>query len=397
MRRKPYGAMLVYMTTLRFLLCSLLLVFAKPVCAQMPSPEGMKLPLARKNWTVMVFMNSRNELDKSFKADFDELLGGGSTDAMNVVAETGRLGNPVTRGYVWQKAFQPISQSRTADMGNYLELADFVSWAKKNFPAKKYLLIVWGHGSGWLDLYGGQRTVNRGVSYDYQSQNFIKTSQLKKVFEAAGPVDVLLFNACRMQSVEVLYELRDGTRYIVGSQFDVQADTFDLTRVLEITGTSSTAEGVARDIVSTAVNLNGGERVSVSAVDSNALKALPKYLDAVAELIEAGIYPVQQIYALTPRFDGTRQPSTVDLHALASVMASFPQPERAASLRAFVAGPLVRQQFPTGSGLALHGVSIELPYPNQYNAPGYKANYDTLELGKASRWGGFLQKIGSAK
>lgn len=385
------------MTTLRLLLCSLLLVLAKPADAAVPPPGGINLPVAQKDWTVMVFMNSRNELDRAFNADFDELRKGGSTGTMNVVAELGLLGKPVMRGYIWQNVFENVSQSQTADMGNYLELADFVSWAKKNFPAKKYLLIVWGHGSGWLDLYGGQRTVNRGVSYDYQSQNFIKTSQFKKVFEAAGPVDVLLFNACRMQSAEVLYELRDGARYIVGSQFDVQADTFDLTRVLEITGASATAEGAARDIVSTAVNMTAGTPVSVSAVDANALKALPKYLDAVAELVEAGVYPVRQIYALTPRFDTVRQPSTVDLYALASVMTSSPQPERAAALRDFVTGQLVRQQFPHTSGLGMHGVSIELPYPNQYNAPGYKANYATLELGKASRWGGFLQKIGSAQ
>ena len=35
------------------------------------------------------------------------------------------------------------------DMGNGDTLRDFLIWASGEFPAKRKILIIWNHGSGW--------------------------------------------------------------------------------------------------------------------------------------------------------------------------------------------------------------------------------------------------------
>ena len=35
------------------------------------------------------------------------------------------------------------------DMGNGDTLRDFLIWASNEFPAKRKILIIWNHGSGW--------------------------------------------------------------------------------------------------------------------------------------------------------------------------------------------------------------------------------------------------------
>ena len=35
------------------------------------------------------------------------------------------------------------------DMGDYRQVVNFVRWAKVNYPAKRYMLIIENHGDGW--------------------------------------------------------------------------------------------------------------------------------------------------------------------------------------------------------------------------------------------------------
>jgi hypothetical protein len=107
-------------------------------------------------------------------------------------------------------------------MGNWHRLANFVSWSKKKFPAKHYMLIVYNHGSGWRSMGKSLRPVeNRGISYDDENKNHITTLELPLVFKTAGSVDIYYADACRMQDLPSVYEIRDYADYIIGSQADV--------------------------------------------------------------------------------------------------------------------------------------------------------------------------------
>ena len=42
--------------------------------------------------------------------------------------------------------------NKTADMGSYKTLADFVQWGSQNYPADHLAVVIWDHGSGALNV-----------------------------------------------------------------------------------------------------------------------------------------------------------------------------------------------------------------------------------------------------
>ena len=208
-----------------------------------PAPRPAAKP-ALKEWTIMVFINGKNNLEQYALKDMNEMEMIGSTDKINVVTETGRIAGydssegdwkGVRRYYIkkdtdtYKLSSQIVGDLGKLDMGDYKNLAAFGKWAKAKYPAKKYMLVVWNHGSGWLksvDL----SPLNKGISYDDESGNHISTPQLGLALREMGKVDVYGSDACLMQMPEVDYELKDHADYIVGSEETEPGDgyTYDL-------------------------------------------------------------------------------------------------------------------------------------------------------------------------
>ena len=193
-----------------------------------PKPE----PKAQAEWTIMVFSSAKNDLEKYLLMDLNEMELVGSTAKVNIVAEVGRIdgydssdGNWTgVRRYLITKdsdktkmGSKMLQDLGMIDQGDYRNLAAFGKWAKAAYPAKKYMLIVSNHGSGWEK---GVQTItqNKGISYDEQSGNHINTPQLGQALREIGKVDVFGTDACLMQMAEVVYEIKDSVDYIVGSE-----------------------------------------------------------------------------------------------------------------------------------------------------------------------------------
>ena len=193
-----------------------------------PKPE----PKAQAEWTIMVFSSAKNDLEKYLLMDLNEMELVGSTAKVNIVAEVGRIdgydssdGNWTgVRRYLITKdsdktkmGSKMLQDLGMIDQGDYRNLAAFGKWAKAAYPAKKYMLIVSNHGSGWEK---GVQTItqNKGISYDEQSGNHINTPELGLALKEIGKVDVFGTDACLMQMAEVVYEIKDSVDYIVGSE-----------------------------------------------------------------------------------------------------------------------------------------------------------------------------------
>src|ERR1700722_16940726 len=149
-------------------------ILAAPANAQgasnQPTPTQPQTAPSQSNveWTVMVYMNGKNTLESAALANFQQMAQIASSDKVKIVAELGRpmkshsgaAGNwgGVMRFYIERPNIQPLRAEainpddpvvRNADMGSPKTLDEFVSWAKSNYRAKKYLLIIWNHGQGW--------------------------------------------------------------------------------------------------------------------------------------------------------------------------------------------------------------------------------------------------------
>ncbi len=177
-----------------------------------------------KEWTLLVFMNGFNNLDDFGAEDLNEMEAVGSTDDINVVVQWASLARrDVRRVFVTQDnkpqqvtslELQNLGQ---VDMGDAKTLVDFIQWGVENFPAKRYFIDVWNHGSGW------HRVQLSDISFDDLSGHHITTEQLGQAMSESArlighKVDLYGSDACLMGMVEVASELSDSVDIFVGAE-----------------------------------------------------------------------------------------------------------------------------------------------------------------------------------
>lgn len=83
--------------------------------------------------------------------------------------------------------------------------------------AEEYGLILWGHGSGWLQ--DGIQDIVPTAPRSYGGENYTKwmnITTLAQTIEAGPDFSFVYFDCCHMASVEVAYEMRHATPLIAG-------------------------------------------------------------------------------------------------------------------------------------------------------------------------------------
>jgi hypothetical protein len=182
----------------------------------------------------MVFLNAANDLDEYSELNINQMEQIQTNPNVRVVVQWKRAARFRTMPGSWTGTRRYLIQYDTdaqrinsrlledlgegVDMGSADTLREFVRWARTNYPADRYALVIWNHGSGWRSRAAFR---GRAVSFDDELGTSIKIWELPTAIRpsSADPVmDVLLFDASLMQMVEVAYECRNIARYIVGSE-----------------------------------------------------------------------------------------------------------------------------------------------------------------------------------
>lgn len=382
------------------------IVVPAPSKALTPLPATVPLPVQPlRNWTVMIYMNGKNDQTFPMRDDINEMERVGSSAEMNVVAELGHIGTsdggwPVSRVFV-QKDDNPYWISSTAlerrdgaDMGDWRELADFMKWAKARFPARKYMLIVSGHGSGWW-AQGIPSPLEKGISFDDQSKRHISTQGLRLALERGGGADVYASDACLMQMAEVAYEIRREAKFIVGSEdSDFSYDYGILLRKFSAAGADPAPAQLARATVEAYAEAYPagyrGHDATHSYVDASKLDGLVPLVDAwVAEALRnKDKKAVKRAISEVKRFDASDYMDLPDFMRLAGAYARTPELREASErLRAYLTGEVIGCNAASGpTGASAGGLSLWIPYA-------YLKSYDALAFARDSRWDEFAASL----
>ena len=132
--------------------------------AQPPAPLP---PAAEADWTVLVYMDGDNNLERWVAHDIDEELAavGSNADVQVVVlADRGRGYSTADGDWTGTLAFNVTKGMRATpenavadwgerDMGSPQTLTDFVTWARASYPSRHTALFFWDHGWGWWPGY----------------------------------------------------------------------------------------------------------------------------------------------------------------------------------------------------------------------------------------------------
>ena len=221
----------------------------------------LALPQAKKTWTIMVYMvasdleNKRLKLDKKTgkkkgrwaSKDFLEMLQGTSQapDNTNLIITTGgstRNGwQTVKRTFIQNGQQYVLEDLGAKSMAEPQTLSDFVIWAKANFPAQHYALILWNHGNG-SDGYGYDTSeVGNG---DMMSLPELHQAYQTIRQESDEALDIVVYDACLMASIEVAEVTATLATAMAGSAELEPGHGIDYSHLLSHLGTTPPDNGL---------------------------------------------------------------------------------------------------------------------------------------------------------
>ena len=366
-----------------------------------PAPAMAEKGKIDKEWTIMVFVNGKNNLEKYALLDMNEMEMIGSTDKVNIVTEVGRIAGYASNDGDWKTArrylvkkdndFTKITSPIVAelgkvDMGDYKHLAEFANWAKTTYPAKRYMLIVWNHGAGWIK--SRPMDAAKGISYDDETGNHITTPQFGMAMKAIGKVDVIGTDACLMQMPEVNYEIKDHVDYIVASEETEPGDGYTYNLMLGPLVAKPTMLGaeLGKLTVDAYANHYGSQDHTQSLVLASAMNGFMPLINnfvkaAIAAnekpLIKTAMYGAQS-YAYAENKDLWH---FLSLYGASSANADVKAAAKA--LQTYITGTLVLHNRTNSSYSDSHGIAIYMP--NYVNS-----SYSSLAWARDGQWDEFI-------
>jgi len=106
------------------------------------------------------------------------------------------------------------------------------------YPSDSYGLILGSHASGWIppSMSRGNHLYTERVltrSFGDDNKHYMDTRDMVKAIPFNREnLEFILFDACLMSSIEVLYDLRDKAKYVIASPAELPFAGFPYTRVM---------------------------------------------------------------------------------------------------------------------------------------------------------------------
>lgn len=289
-------------------------------------------------WTFMVYMAGDNNLSSAGDTDLLEMRQVGSTPDVNVLLEFDNAGNLGTQRFRVLSTGNDLVQSLgETDAGDPNVLLDFVKWAKQDYPAERYALILWNHGGGWepsqidtiaqevrapgyfsreateragsplrraffrstVEAIMSQPTSQeRAICSDDGSGHSLDTVELGKVLDKAIGVlgqklDLLGMDACLMSNLEVAYQAEPYAKYVVASEESEPNQGWPYERVLAcLTGnpdisTADLATEIVHAYIQSYLDRNYTGDITQAAMDLSQIGVLSAAIDQFADALLA--------------------------------------------------------------------------------------------------------------
>lgn len=206
-----------------------------------------------KDWTILIYMQADNDLRPyafwdmaEMESSFTGKRANGSTLKMDVLVhldtdqdrklrrfhmfqspnKMSTQGSEYYENWTTQDIYSPVTHEFDEDLESQSKpqaqvFKEFVEWGMAKYPSKNYMVVIWGHGQGWSNSTAVQFG---GIATDDSDHQRISVTEIRESLEeirtnsiTGEKVDVLVSDACLMQTVEVASELGNEARYVIGS------------------------------------------------------------------------------------------------------------------------------------------------------------------------------------
>jgi hypothetical protein len=270
-----------------------------------------------KEWTIMVYMAGDNNLSEDMITSINDLDAGVSSAITMTTSSMGQMptvadkisffvefdcSHPTapTRRYLFGGDGVKPANTTSGDMppqpiktfiddtsnSNAVAIGNFVKDGIRNYPANRYALIISGHSDAFqgrtllLDENPSGATTLREIS-----------CELKKAL-GATKLEILGFDSCVMNTLEVIYEFRELTNYWLGSQGSIPNYTWDY-RGIGLSLVQKSDKFDAKEIIKVFVEKNrdfnhkysfGGRAIDISGFSMDFFK--PEFIPTLENFAE---------------------------------------------------------------------------------------------------------------
>ncbi|MBN1945758.1 MAG: hypothetical protein JW797_08775 [Bradymonadales bacterium] len=188
-------------------------------------------PDESKVWTYLVYMAGDNNLDYWGSYSLDLIQQGMTDDSqVHVVVLFDHYQDYAELIVVHPEGLEVLVGRQDAfepDMGDPETLQRFLEWGMESYDADHFALVLWDHGGGWKNFATDDDNGSR-MMIDGMVQAIAMAED-----QAERWVDLVVFDACLMAMIEVAYELREVTDYLVASTHTVDSDGFPYHTMLQ--------------------------------------------------------------------------------------------------------------------------------------------------------------------
>lgn len=223
------------------LLALMLIIIGYPSCTE----DNNEIPINIADKTIIVYMIADNNLDYFAEKNIIEMQKGWQNyENTNLIvyidrADGSRPSHPIIlkiKNDSTQQITSPViksySEANSCDPDHMKKvLEDIISL----YPSKNYGLILWSHGTSWFPK-GTSNTIKSSLlstrihefsnlklpltkSFGLDHNDEMEITDLAKALPLK--FDFIIFDACFMGSIEVVYELKDKAEYIIGSSSEI--------------------------------------------------------------------------------------------------------------------------------------------------------------------------------
>jgi len=375
-------------------------------------------------WTVMIYLDADNNLESAGIDDINEMEMVGSTTDVNIVVQVDRIPYSVlasnnqgyaddisngdwtdTRRYYITQDFDPVqinSQLKSnlgeLNMGDYQTLVDFANWAMTNYPAQKYLLVIWNHGGGFRSpVY-----TTKDIAWDYTNgEDKITMPELEDALSAVSSqtgkkIDIVGMDACLMAMTEVAYQIKDYAGIMVASEENEPGDGWPYDSILAqlVSNPSMSAEQLATDIVDKYIFSYSSGNVTQSAIDLSYLDILAGQLSNLALAIKSDSFTSKSRYivgAVNSQYYG--DPDFIDLYDLCNQLLTYSNSLEvkniASNIQQTLDDAILKSGYIGGKVSNSKGLSIYFPW--YY---GYSGYYNFTNFSRDTLWDEMLLHLG---
>jgi len=236
----------------------LALAFVAILPAQDVLPSNTKEPSDIAEWTVLTFVEARNNLHSFAKENIRAMAKVGSTNKANLLVQWYQPGKAPWRYKIEKGKTVSVARVEGTSRGSFRkDLVGAMEWAVTTHPAKHYCLILWNHGLGIIDpqwtsdqpyLMGGNGFMSgpggegvfadmnnprtqiqgitvksaresRGILFNEIDRTYMTNKEMIEAFEEINTrvlkgkkIDIVGMDACLMAMMEVGYQLRKSAQ-----------------------------------------------------------------------------------------------------------------------------------------------------------------------------------------